>query len=295
MNLTIQDPSVDSLFPHTDIFVLIDKHGVIRARRDKAGNPLLYHSKDSVAMNNLAEDLVLLSLEKESNEKSFLSGKLPLLAVVFLVAVMAVGFFLFIFEKKILMLAPVWKRNDKKAGILIITFSAIVFLAVVLLSRVKIEADLGFDVHLFALFNAIVNSCVAILLVAGLAAVKNRKYELHKKLMLTAMVLSVLFLVSYILHHLFAGDTRFGDIDHNGIVTDGEKANAGSSRIIYYIILGTHIPLAGIILPFILYTAYRALTGDWLKHKKLARITWPVWLYVAITGVLVYWMISPYY
>jgi putative membrane protein len=91
----------------------------------------------------------------------------------------------------------------------------------------------------------------------------------------------MLFLVSYICHHLFAGDTKFG--------------GTGSSKTIYYIILFTHIPLAGIILPFILYSAYRALTGDWLKHKKLARITWPVWFYVAVTGVVVYWMISPYY
>jgi len=193
------------------------------------------------------------------------------------------------------MIAPVWKRNDKRARVLIITFSVIVFAAVVLLSRVKLEADLGFDVHLFALVNAILNSCVSILLVAALVAVKNRKYELHKKLMLTAMVLSIIFLVSYILHHLFAGDTRFGDIDHNGIVSEVEKANVGSARIIYYVILGTHIALAGIILPFILFTAYRALTGDWTRHKKLARITWPVWLYVAITGVVVFWMISPYY
>jgi putative membrane protein len=193
------------------------------------------------------------------------------------------------------MLAPVWKRNNKKAGILIITFSVIVFLAVAVLTRVKLEVELGFNVHLFALVNAVINSCVAILLVAALAAVKNKRYELHKKLMLTAMVLSILFLVSYIAHHLLAGDTKFGDVDHNGIVSEIEKANAGSLRIIYYIILGTHIPLAGIILPFILFSAYRALTGDWLKHKKLARITWPVWLYVAITGVLVYWMISPYY
>ncbi|HRG93775.1 MAG TPA: DUF420 domain-containing protein, partial [Chitinophagaceae bacterium] len=74
-----------------------------------------------------------------------------------------------------------------------------------------------------------------------------------------------------------------------------EKAAVGNSRIIYYIILGTHIPLAGIILPFILFSAYRALTGDYLRHKKLARITWPVWFYVAVTGVIVYWMISPYY
>jgi putative membrane protein len=193
------------------------------------------------------------------------------------------------------MLPAVWKRNDRKANILIIAFSIIVFSAVVLLSRVKLKLNLGFDIHLFALANAIINSCVAILLVVALGAVKNKKYELHKKLMLTAMFLSILFLISYISHHLFAGDTKFGDINHDGIVSEIEKANAGSSRIIYYIILGTHIPLAGIILPFILFTAYRALTADWLKHRKLAKITWPVWLYVAITGVVVYWMIRPYY
>jgi putative membrane protein len=193
------------------------------------------------------------------------------------------------------MLSPVWKRNDKKARILIIGFSLIVFTAIVLLSRVKLEVNLGFDVHLFALVNAMINTCVAFLLVVALVAVKKRKYETHKKLMMTAMVLSILFLVSYICHHLFAGDTKFGDTDLNGIVSAEEKEKAGSLRIVYYIILGTHIPLAGIILPFILFSAYRALTGDWVKHKKLARITWPVWFYVAITGVLVYWLISPYY
>ena len=193
------------------------------------------------------------------------------------------------------MLPPAWKRNDKKANWLIISFSLVVFIAVVLLSRVKLEVNLGFDVHLFALVNAMINSCVAILLVLALVMVKNKKYVTHKKLMLTAMVLSVLFLVSYICHHLLAGDTRFGDVNHDGIVSDDERAAAGSWRTVYYIILGTHIPLAGIILPFILYTAYRAMTGNWTKHRKLAKITWPVWLYVAVTGVLVYWMISPYY
>lgn len=193
------------------------------------------------------------------------------------------------------MLAPVWKKNDKKASVLIFTFSVIVFTAVVLLSRVKLEVNLGFDVHLFAKANAIINSIVAVLLLAGLIAVKNKKYLAHKKIMLTAMSLSVLFLISYICHHLFAGETRFGDINHDGILSELEKAGAGSQRMIYYIILGTHIPLAGIILPFILFSAYRALTGDFVKHKKLVRITWPVWFYVAVTGVAVYWMISPYY
>lgn len=193
------------------------------------------------------------------------------------------------------MLQAVWKKNDKKARILILSFSAVVFAAVMVLGRVQLDISPGFDVHLFAKANAIINSAVAILLIVALLAVKSKNYVLHRNLMMTAMFLSVLFLVSYIGHHLFAGETRFGDVNHDGIVTDTEKAAVGSSRIIYYILLGTHIPLAGIILPFILFSAYRALTGEFDKHKKLVRITWPIWFYVAATGVVVYWMIHPYY
>ena len=100
MNLTIQDPSIDSAFPHTDIFVLIDKHGVIRTRRDKDGNPLLYHSLDEKSMHNLAEDIVLLSLAKEPNEKSFFSGKLLLIAVVFVLAIFGVSLLFYFLRKK---------------------------------------------------------------------------------------------------------------------------------------------------------------------------------------------------
>lgn len=193
------------------------------------------------------------------------------------------------------MLQAVWKKNDKKANWLILGFSAIVFIAVVLLGRVQLKADLGFDVHIFAKANAVINSLVALSLLFALLAIKQGKQMLHRNIMLAAMALSLFFLLSYICHHLFAGETRFGDINHDGTVDALEKAAVGNSRIIYYIILGTHIPLAGIILPFILFTAYRALTGDFARHKKLARITWPIWFYVAVTGVLVYWMISPYY
>lgn len=179
------------------------------------------------------------------------------------------------------MLTAVWKKNDRKARTLIFIFSVIVFGAIVALGRIKLDINLGFDVHIFALANSIINSLVSLLLIAALIAVKTKHYLLHKKMMLSAMVLSILFLISYICHHLFAGETKFG--------------GTGTVKLIYYIILGTHIPLAGIILPFILFTAYRALIGEWPKHKRLARITWPVWLYVAVTGVIVYWMISPYY
>ena len=193
------------------------------------------------------------------------------------------------------MLTPSLKKNDRKASYLIITFSLIVFTAVVLLGRVKLNINPGFDVHVFAAANAVINSAVAVLLVIALIAVKRKNYKLHKNIMLSAMLLSILFLVSYICHHLFAGETRLGDVNHDGLISADEKTATGSSRMIYYILLGTHIPLAGIILPFILFTAYRGLIGEYNRHKKLARITWPVWLYVAVTGVVVYWMISPYY
>lgn len=178
-------------------------------------------------------------------------------------------------------LDPVLQKNDRKAALLIWIFSIVVFAAVVALGAIKLKIDVGFNVHVFASINAVINTIVSILLAAALVTVKQKKYALHKKLMLAAMVLSVLFLVSYICHHLLAGDTRYG----------GE----GPVRYVYFFILATHIFLAAIILPFILFTAYRALIAEFPQHKKLARITWPIWFYVSVTGVIVYLFISPYY
>jgi len=179
------------------------------------------------------------------------------------------------------MLPAVWKKNDERARTLIILVSIIVFGAIVVLGKVKLDVQLGFDEHIFAKINAAINSTVSVLLLLGLIAVKSKKYILHKRIMITAIILSCLFLVSYICHHLFTGETKFG----------GE----GTIRYVYFFILGTHIILAAIILPFILFTAYRSMIGEFAKHKKLARITWPIWFYVAVTGVIVYFMISPYY
>lgn len=179
------------------------------------------------------------------------------------------------------MLDAIIRKNDRTARILILTVSFVVFAAVVVLGRVKLDVSLGFDVHVFARINAFINGTVAILLVAGMIAIRRRNYVQHKNIMLAAIVLSTLFLISYIAHHLFAGETKFG--------------GAGAIRGVYYFILITHIFLAAIILPFILFTAYRALTAEWPKHRKIAKITWPIWLYVAVTGVVVYLMISPYY
>ncbi len=173
------------------------------------------------------------------------------------------------------------QRNDKQAYWFIGIVSVVVFLAVAFLSKKNFTVDLGFNPHIFAQINAFINSAVSVLLVAAFVLVKQKKYEAHRNVMFAAIILSTLFLVSYIAHHLFAGDTKFG--------------GQGAIRGFYFFILITHIILAAIILPFILFTSYQSLSGDFKKHKKVARYTFPLWLYVSITGVLVYLLISPYY
>jgi putative membrane protein len=186
-------------------------------------------------------------------------------------------------------------KNDRKARILIFSFSLVVFLLISALGKYKLNVNLGFDEHIFARANAVINSVVAFLLLAGLFFARAKQFTRHRNIMLTAMALSVLFLLSYVLHHLFAGEARFGDANHDAIVSEVEKAAVGSIRYFYYVLLGTHILLAGIVLPFILFTAYRALINENTAHRKLAKITWPMWFYVAVTGPVVYLMISPYY
>lgn len=176
---------------------------------------------------------------------------------------------------------PALAIAEPKARRLIWIFSAVVFLAVVILNRVQISAPTGLDIHVFARINAVLNSLVSVLLIAGLLTARAGKWPAHRGVMLSAMALSILFLVSYILHHLFAGDTPFGG---QGVV-----------KILYYIILATHIILAAGSLPYILFTAYRGLTGRYAEHRTMARKVWPIWLYVSISGVVVYLLISPYY
>ncbi|MBS1736864.1 MAG: DUF420 domain-containing protein [Bacteroidetes bacterium] len=190
---------------------------------------------------------------------------------------------------------PVLPKNDRTAKRFIWVLSVIVFAAIAFLSQTKLNVHLNFDPHIFATINACINTVVSILLLLALWAVKGKRFTLHKNLMIAAILLSILFLLSYVAHHLLSGETKFGDLNHDGILGSDEKILAGSRRYFYYALLITHIPLAAIILPFILFTAYRSLSGDYAQHKKLARITWPIWLYVAVSGVVIYWMISPYY
>jgi len=131
------------------------------------------------------------------------------------------------------------------------------------------------------LLNAIINGTTFLILIAALVAIKNKNIVLHKRLMWTALVLSVVFLLSYVLYHATTPSTSFG----------GE----GTIKYIYFFILLTHILMSAIVVPLVLLTLVRALSEKFDQHRKIAKITLPIWLYVTLTGVLVYLMISPYY
>jgi putative membrane protein len=180
-------------------------------------------------------------------------------------------------------LSPVLKQDNKKAKLLIFTVSIVVFLVVIAMGKFKplIDVEFPFDRFIFAKMNGVINTIVSVLLVIALMQVKNKNSIGHKKSMLVAIALSSLFLVFYIIHHISNADTSFGGI--------------GSIKYIYYFLLISHIFLASAILPFILYSAYYALSGQYESHKKVSKYTWPLWLYVSVTGVIVFLFIQPYY
>jgi putative membrane protein len=145
----------------------------------------------------------------------------------------------------------------------------------------KPDFALGFDVHIIPFINALLNGSVAVMLCVGLYFIKQKNQKAHKASMLTAFGLSSLFLVGYVIYHALAKETKFG----------GE----GLIRPVYFFLLITHILLAAGTLPFILISLNHAWTAKFDKHRKIARITWPLWFYVAVTGVVLYFMIAPYY
>ncbi len=150
-------------------------------------------------------------------------------------------------------------------------------------------------IHKLPALNAFLNASCSILLIFSLLAIKRGKIEMHKKINLTAFILSSLFLVSYVTAHYFIPDTKYGDIDHNGLMSAAESAAVSGIKPVYVIILLSHIFLAVLVLPMVLLSFYYGLTDQRVKHKKLTRFSYPIWLYVTLTGVIVYLMISPYY
>jgi putative membrane protein len=149
-------------------------------------------------------------------------------------------------------------------------------LVVAILFGVKIpNVDLGFLPRIYATINGV----TAFLLVGALVAIKRKNIALHERLIKTCLVLSLLFLASYVAYHMTSDSTTYG----------------GDYRGIYLFILISHIVLSIAVVPLVLFTYLFAWQGNFEKHKKWTKITWPLWFYVAVTGVIVYWMISPFY
>jgi len=189
------------------------------------------------------------------------------------------------------------KQNDKTVFKLVLAVSALICVVVVVLNQKLIPVPDSFPqfIYKLPLLNAFLNGSCSVLLVASLLAIKKRNIELHKKLNLTAFLLSSLFLISYVTAHYFIPDTKFGDVNHNGVLEQLELTAVSGIRPIYLVILLSHIFLAVIVLPMILLSFYYALKDDRVKHKKITRFSYPIWLYVTVTGVVVYALISPYY
>ena len=174
------------------------------------------------------------------------------------------------------------KNKDSRFLVLIAILSiAIPVVVAYLFYMPKGDEAAKVDVSFLPKLHAILNSLCALALITGYYFIKTGQQVKHRAAMLTAFVLSSLFLISYVTYHYFGKSTAFG----------GE----GIIRTVYFFILITHIILAAVIVPLVLLTVYFAISGQFRKHNRIARWTFPVWLYVAITGVVVYLMISPYY
>jgi putative membrane protein len=189
------------------------------------------------------------------------------------------------------------KTLEQRFRLSIILVSIVIPIAVAILFTVKLK-DFGIEVEPLSFLPPIyasINGLTAILLLMGVMAIKNGNKKVHERFMTMAIACSVVFLVMYVAYHMTADSTVYGDIDGNKILDATEKANAGSMRYLYLFILLSHIALSIVIIPLVLITYVRALASRFDKHRKIAKITFPLWLYVAVTGVVVYLMISPYY
>jgi putative membrane protein len=184
--------------------------------------------------------------------------------------------------------------RSKKTLIIVISIMVPAIVALLFVFTTK-EANLGDWVHFLPVFNASINGITAVVLVLSVAMVKKGKEKLHKNLMLTSIALGTLFLVSYVTYHASVPSTIYGDINHDGILSNNESLNVGGWRTFYIIFLLAHILVAVIGLPLVLTALYHAITGNKQAHKKVVRFAYPVWMFISISGVLVYFLISPYY
>jgi len=181
---------------------------------------------------------------------------------------------------------------EKKYKPYVIIASIFIPVAVAALFGIKIEGvDLSFLPHIYASLNAL----TAIILITAVVVIKKGKRKLHERLMKLAILCSLLFLVGYIAYHITSDPTLYGDINLNGNLEPNEMLDFQSTRLIYIILLISHIILSIAIIPMVLITYVKGIAGNFESHKKWGKRTYPLWLFVAVSGVVVYLMISPFY
>lgn len=186
---------------------------------------------------------------------------------------------------------------DKEKGLkfLLWVVSVVVLLLVGAMRQYKLPVPDGWDVGFLPGVNALLNGLTAVALIFSLVFIKRGQVVRHRNANAVALGLSVMFLLCYVVYHFTTPEVIFGDSDQNGILSAAESAAVAGLRPWYLLILFSHIGLAGILLPFILLTTLRALVGKYALHRKMARVVWPLWLYVAITGPVVFLMLRSYY
>ena len=184
---------------------------------------------------------------------------------------------------------------SRKLGIAAWVLTGAILILVGLMRRIKIPLPEGVSLSFLPPFHAAVNALAAVVLVVAFIAVIRGRIALHRRMIMAAMGLSVLFLLSYVAYHFTSNEVKFGDSNLDGTVDAAELAAVGSARAFYLVLLISHIVLAGVSLPFILFTFIAGYTNRFAAHRRLAKWVFPVWLYVAITGPVCYWMLRPYY
>lgn len=188
-------------------------------------------------------------------------------------------------------------KTDKTIKIIVTILTLLVLLVVVILNKKIIPppTQIPSFVHHLPFINALLNSISFILLIFSIRAIKQKNINMHKTLNVSAFILSTLFLVSYVVAHFFLPETIYGDINHNGILEETELQNVSSTRIIYLFILISHILLAAITFPLVLMSFYYGLNNQMTLHKKIVKWSYPMWLYVCLTGPIIYVLLKPYY
>ena len=185
--------------------------------------------------------------------------------------------------------------NNKRYLVLIRLISIVVPCLVAFLLFVPTKLNIGDWVYYIPTFNAFINTLTTFLLVGALIAIKNKKIRWHQTLMTAGFSLGAIFLLTYVVYHSSASTTIFGDSNGDGILSDAEFGLVSTSRSIYIGILISHIALSVIVIPLVLTSFFYSLNKRIEEHKKIVKFTFPIWLYVSITGVVVYLMVSPYY